>query len=295
MKKTSLTLSVILSLFVFSCKEHGPSVDFGKGALVGEDTVYKTTNAVIPQPKRVLVEEMTGVHCSNCPDAAQILKSSADNNGGNVLIIGYHPTKTGFTEPINTQGITSMYDFRREKATDVINSVFGGLAGMPLAVIDRQQIGGEYYTYKTEWSKLIEDRLKGPTPINIDIASALDNGANEAVVIVSITYTADVDKKNNLHVAIIENDIVDAQYTTTQILANYNHEHVFRSLITPVTGAAIPEKVEPKVAGKVYERRFTVAIDKEWNINNCKIIAYVTNNEADDKEVVQAAEASLVQ
>ncbi len=285
------TLSVVL---MNSCKEQRlKSIDFGPGVLAGQDTTYKVSNVSQPQAKRVLVEEFTGVSCSNCPDAATILKSIIDNNPERVIAIGYHPTNSNFTKLIDEHGYMSNYDLRQPQAEELGNSIFGGIPGMPIAVIGRQYINNNYFVGRGEWSKIIEDRSALKTPVNISIISNVDNVANEAVVIVRLEYTGDVTKKQNLHVSIVENGIVDAQKGVSEIFSDYKHEHVFRNMVTSLAGAAIPTKVDPKVAGKIYERRFIVAIDEKWNVDNCKVVAFVTNDEAGDKEVVQAAEVDM--
>lgn len=294
MKRLSLFACGAVLLGLTACEEYGSkNIDFGPGVLAGEDTTYKVNNVSQAQEKRVLVEEFTGVSCSNCPDAATVLKSIVDANGDKVVVIGYHPTNNGFTKLIDEHGYKSEYDFRQAKAEELGNSIFGGIPGMPIAVIGRQYVNNNYFVGRGEWSKLIEDRLKLTTPVNISITSSVDEGANEALAIVRIEYTENVSQKHNLHVAVIENDIIDAQKSVSEIFSDYKHEHVFRDMLTPLAGAVIPAKVEPKEPGKVYERKFTISINEKWKVENCKVIAFITNDEAGDNEVVQVAEVNI--
>lgn len=289
-----ILLSTLCVVLIYSCKEQSlKSIDLGTGVLAGEDTTYKVSNVSQAQDKHVLVEEFTGVSCSNCPDAAIILKSIINNNPERVVAIGYHPTNNNFTQLVDEHGYRSIYDLRQTQAEELGNSVFGGIPGMPIAVIGRQYINNNYFVGRGEWSKIIEDRLTLKTPVNISINSSVDKGANEAVVIVRLEYTANIVKKHNLHVAIVENGIIDVQKGVSEIFDDYEHEHVFRGMVTPLAGAAIPTKVEPKEPGKVYERRFVIAIDEKWNIDNCKVVAFVTNDEVGDKEVVQVEEVDM--
>lgn len=291
MKKTIVLLSALAVVLFSSCKEQVlKSIDFGRA---GDDTTYRVANVSQPQQKHVLVEEFTGVSCSNCPDAATMLKSIVSNNSGKVVVIGYHPTNIGLTKPIDKDGHKSQFDFRQPRAEELGSTIFGGIPGMPIAVIERQQINNNYFVGRTEWSKLIEDRLLLSTPVNIDVVSNVDENAGEAVVLVKLEYTDNVPMKQNFHVVIIENGIIDAQEGRSVIYDDYEHEHVFRRMLTPLAGAIIPTKVDPKEPGKVYEKTFTVELDSKWNIDNCKVVVYVTNDEVGNKEVVQVAETTL--
>lgn len=290
MKKALLFIAGIALLQ--SCKEIGPDIDFG--TTVSEDTAY-TADVEAVQTKKVLAEEFTGVSCPPCPNGHETMKAIGQNLNGNLVVVAYHIFNYPQADPVSKEGKqVSKYDFRTEDATDVSNSIYQGLTGMPKAGMDRVAVvGTDLQLDRGQWSNAAENRSKVPTPVNIHIESSFDAGTREATVKVTLAYTSDVEKKQNLTVAITEDGIIDAQKKEDSIIHEYEHEHVLRDIITPIVGTQIPEKVNPKVAGKVYERIFKVAIKEEWNADNCHVVAFVTNNEADDHEVLQAEDATL--
>jgi hypothetical protein len=292
--KRTLLLSVSLIIILFqSCKEIGPEIDMDVPG-VSEDTTY-TATPEIPQAKKVLAEEFTGVSCPPCPNGHALMASIKTELSGKLVIIGYHVFNYPQANPVEKDGVLlSHSDFRTEDATSIGNTIFGGIGGMPLASIDRTKVGNDLLLNTPNWSNAATSKKDIPTPVNIHITSAYDSTTKEAIIKVTLAYTADVDMKQNLTIGITEDSIVDAQKTLTTIIKDYVHEHVLRDIITPINGVQIPDKVNPKVAGKVYERIYKTTIKDEWHAKHCNVVAFVTNDNPDNHSVVHAAEVKLI-
>ena len=88
-------------LFIFGCTEVPPFIDFSEPILLAKDTTYITTD--IPQNvlKNVLIEDISGVKCNNCPKAADIAHDiQGKNDLGRVVVMTLHSNKYGaFTAP----------------------------------------------------------------------------------------------------------------------------------------------------------------------------------------------------
>lgn len=111
-----------------------------------------------------------------------------------------------------------------------------------------------------------------------------------------IAYTSTVTKPQNLTVALVENNVVDAQEdngTPGGFNQNYIHQHVLRDILTAPTGTAILSDKPTKQPGLVYERSFVYNVNADWNPDNCEVIAFVSNDNGADKEVVQGARVGL--
>lgn len=294
MKKLSLLACGALFLGLTACEEVGPKIDFSQGVQAGEDTTYIELDPEVAQQKKVLAEEFTGVSCPPCPNANALMRSIKSNNDDNVVIIAYHILNYPQGAPVEKDGVElSKYDFRTQEGTDVGNSIFGGIAAMPIASFDRVAVNNEKLISTGTWSGAVASRLQETTPVNIHVASSFDDNSREATVIVRLAYTKEVTLKQNLNVAVIEDSIVDAQKDGLNIVKEYTHVHILRDIITPINGAPIPAKVDPKVIGRVYERRFTIPISEEWKEKKCHVVVYVTNDDATDKSVVHVEEAHI--
>jgi hypothetical protein len=296
MKKILLVAgSAIILSGINACKEVGPSIDltpvvvdtsFHERAF---DTTY--TEAVpSADPKKVLVEEYTGVQCTNCPDGAEILKTYEESHPTSIVIAGLHAGS--LTDPVEGE---SKYDFRNGDVLNMINSYFGENPPKPAAAIDRVKQGGEYFiTARVAWASYIDQRVALTPPVNIDLSSKYDSAHNKVVIKVKIIYTASVNVKQHLSVWLLEDNLVDVQLYPDHHDPNYVHNHVFRDFITPTIGASILDTVDTKSPGRVYERTFIYTPKKaEWNLNNCRIVAFVHNSESGDKAVAQVAEVKV--
>lgn len=295
MKKLSLILLAAGLVAMQSCKEIGPNIDFGEGVQAGEDTAY-TADIESPQAKNVLAEEFTGVSCPPCPNGHLKMDAIRDELGGKLVVVGYHIFNYPQANPVEKDGqLLSKYDFRTDDATEVGNTIFGGIGGMPLAGFDRQEVSGSKTLNTPNWSAAAASAATKSTPVNIHITSSFNDSSREATVIVTLAYTADVDMKQNLTLLVVEDSIVDAQKTLTSIEKEYVHEHVLRDIITPTYGAPIPDKVDPKVPGRVYQRVFKFPVSADWHEEHCHVVAFVNNDDVNDRTVMHAEEAKLME
>lgn len=298
MKKWPLLLMAVGFVCMQSCKEIGPTIAGpGDGAAAGEDTAYMA-DVEAPQAKKVFAEEFTGVSCPPCPNGHQEMASIKSQLNGNLVIVGYHIFNYPQADPVKKDGqLLSKYDFRTEAATEVGNVIFGGVGQLPVAAFDRLDNSGEKLINRP-WSNTGISAANNPSSVNIHITNSYNDSSKEATIIVKLAYTSDVDIKQNLTLLVVEDSIIDAQKTLNpppnEIIKEYVHEHVVRDFITPTYGTPIPEKANPKVAGKVYERTFKYTLDEAWHPEHCYIVAVVNNDAAGNRTVMQAEEVKLI-
>lgn len=291
--KKHIIIAVIAAVTLFSaCKEVGPAVNLTPTEK--KDTTYVTATIPAAEARRVLVEEATGVKCVNCPEGARLLAQLSNDNPGRVLVVGLHAG--ALTSPIFNE---SKYDFRTTFAADLFNFM-GGEPNKPAAAIDRQLVGASYFLDKSVWPSKIPERLAVATPLNLSMTSDFDSVGNIATISIKGIYTSAVTASQSLTIALIENDIIDAQEDKDTpgdgVIPDYKHEHVLRDMVTPIYGTALLDEFPTKEAGRVFERviKYTLpAGASAWNINNLKLVAFVHNAGTAGKDVVQAAEISL--
>ena len=66
-----------------------------------------------------------------------------------------------------------------------------------------------------------------------------------------------------------------------------------RKLFTPASGTEILSTIATKEPGRVYEGSFKYTIDPAWKPENCRIVVWIHNNDANTKEVLQAEEVDV--
>ena len=75
-------------------------------------------------------------------------------------------------------------------------------------------------------------------------------------------------------------------------MADYEHNHVLRKMLTYYSGDNLPEE---NVAGRGYIFNYSYTLPDNWNADNMSVVAFVHNFEADNKEVLQAGEKKIIE
>ncbi len=288
-------LFLVLGLSIFAaCKEKGPLIDFTPK---GNETSFMAAPET-PQQRIVLIEEFTGVTCPTCPPGHAALKRLEDAYKGKLAIIGIQLIGNAQTRPYDHDGIKTQNDNRSQKGTDLANGIYGSISGIPVAGFDRVIQNGILLPTRNAWDAYMLNRVDVPTRANVRITSSYNESTRMAEIKVRVAYTADVPGNQALTVALVENDVVDAQELplgdTAKVAANYVHKHVLRDILTSPTGTGILGDKTIKLAGQVYERTFVYELPANvLKPDNCHIVAFVSNNSGSDSEVLQAAEAHL--
>lgn len=287
MRKFLSVVSAAALLALTSCEEKGPVIDFGGGA-IAVDTTYVGT-VPTAQQRIVVVEEFTGGMCANCPKARDLLTGIADNNPGRVLPVEIHIFNFTQSNPASDHG--AVYDFRTDDGTKISEIFYNTINQMPSAGINRTGTDAERLLLSGKWANKINEQLAITPSMNVDVESAYADG--KATIKVKVAYVKPVTKQQFMTVAILEDEIVDVQEYPDSFDHHYIFMHTLRDLVTPVTGQPFLADVATKEAGRVYQRTFTFDVPAAWKPENCKVIAFVHNNDADSKEILQAAETKL--
>jgi hypothetical protein len=284
-----------------SCKEKGVTIDMSEKKDI-IDTTYVAV-AEKAELRKVLIEEFTGASCTNCPEGHDKVKAIQTANPDRVVAVAYHTFFLDITGSIfrpvkELGGITSKYDFRDSAATDIGKAIYGSLNDIPKAGIDRTFSGSgtmpaDRQLGRAIWPTQTNTRLAIAPPANLHLTSTYDAAKNEVSLNIKVAYTKSVATKNVLTIGVAESKIIDAQKFPEETQADYEHNHVLRKFLTPFNGNAVIDSIGVKEPGRVYEYNLKFTPSEKWKLENCTVFAFLSNNEADNKEVLQAAEVSL--
>ncbi|MBL7712447.1 MAG: Omp28-related outer membrane protein [Chitinophagaceae bacterium] len=293
MKKTGLLGIAIGMFFLQSCEEKGVLIDFGKREFV--DTTY-TATVETPQPRNVFIEEFTGASCVNCPEGHQTVAALIKDNPDRVVATAYHTFNAGSVfKPVHKAEGSSKYDFRDSGATQIGSAIYISVSAIPNAGIDRTPLSGTNTLLigRAQWASQTASRLTTKADANLYLSSTYDGDKNLVKINVKVAYTKDISTKNVLTLGVTESKIIDAQEFLSYIDMNYEHNHVFRRCLTLPVGNAVLDAMPTKEAGRVYEYNYSFTPSGAWNLENCYIIAALSNNDGSNKSVLQAAEVKL--
>lgn len=299
MKKTLLFATTAFMLFAASCKETlTPIIINTSGA---SDTFYIDSIVSTPQTKRVLIEELTGVSCVNCPKATETLKEFEKTYKDQLSIIAFHAG--GLTDKLQES------DPKQTLVTEdapYLFAIWGPEYAKPFAVFDRLKLGSKddypfWVLYRdSDWkAALLKARETTQTPVNLEVTSTYNEQTEEYKITTTVKYTESTSTQFALNIYLTEDSIVDAQKfslpTGDSIATHYVFNHVYRKSLTNIDKA---EEILPDMAKKeaklvyVSKRVFKIDPTKNWNSKNMHIVAFITEN-TEDKRVVQVIETKL--
>ena len=288
--KKKYTLGSFYILFAFvalifsACSENSPEI-----ACLSCDT--NNSEPIEADERRILVEEFTGVRCSNCPKATATLKDQVDRHGKDrIILVAIH---TGFFARPLTE---SRYDFNVEEA-DALRAFLGNPSAYPSATFNRS-LFDDYNSVQVdapdEWPGLIGQELGKKTIINLSLTNTYDPSTKQLKAKVRLTPLQDINDVLSISIMVTESNIVDVQKFPPPIEKqdDYVHNHVLRDMMTPPTGSVI---TEPLKREQTIELEFTQVVKDEWNVGELDVVAVVHYNQPDNQSVVQAVDATVAQ
>ena len=250
------------------------------------------------EPKNAILEELTGIHCTYCPDGHKIAKGIADANPGRVVLVNIHAgsyaaPSTGEIDLRTTDGNT-------------INSWMAP-SGYPAGSVQRKAVNGVMPVSRGSWSGMVNTVLQQTSPVNIAMDATIDATTNELTVTVEMYYTDIQTAGTNhyLNVGILQDNIEGTQtgaqsYNPSAILpnGNYLHQHAFRGYIN--TGGTSGDMFDATQSG-VITRTYIYTLPSKIgnvrvNLQDLKIFAFVGpgKNSATTSEILTAGEVTPV-
>lgn len=284
-------------LLMVSCEEEPPYINMTPDKTVG-DTTYIQLPAPAAEARHVLIEEVTGVRCPNCPKAQAEAKTISENNAGRVHVLTIHPLNklNALTKPFD-QAIgdahTSKYDFRTEAGAQIFEMV-GISSALPIGNVNRKLYNGETsrnIDYQ-KWSAYVSTELNTPTPVNITLKAR--NTGDSVEIEATVIYTEVVADSNFLSVAILESEMEDVQESkdvngNVIYVEKYIHNHVLRAMCSAYFGDLLNASYEP---GRVFYKKYRIKRDPMWNAANLDVVAFVHLNTT-KKNVLHAKEVKV--
>lgn len=270
--KNFLLFFVASLLFSMSCKEK---------PIVFEEP---TSGA-----RRVLVEELTGVRCTQCPNGARQLEDLQGVYGKDKLIVVSIHAAGNFSVPYTE----SKYDFRSPTNTALAQFI-GASLGYPTSSINRVVPTGNNspFILQTKWAGIIAAEFAKDYGLDMAIGNTYDEASRRLSTNVTIAPSRDIAGDYFITALILEDKIKDYQLDNGTKLSDYVHRHVLRGAISAPTGDALGSKL---VKDALITKSFSFNIPNEWNADNCSVVAFVHRGGTPDKEVLQAIEKYVKQ
>ena len=249
----------------------------------------------IESPRIVLLEELTGVSCPNCPIGTEKIIELKAAFGDNLVVVAVHG------EFLARPTDENRYDFRFEEAAD-LEDFLKPWQGKPAASINRIQHTDDEFSVSNPqlWRGFVQQELEKEHRINIDLELTYDVDeriVDITAVILPVSYFS-LDEDLKLTVMMIENEIEDAQEDNTTIIEDYEHNHVLRDFVTQWNGDPINKELFDNVEESIkYRYEIPVANEGEqlWRPEHMEIVAFIHSNANGGKRVFQATRAEIIE
>lgn len=242
-------------------------------------------NGVADKTQRAILEKYTGVRCVNCPTADSAIAVAVDQYGHRLIALSIHDSSS-FTLPYNDNPRLSTPDGQ------AWSQFFGvrAAAVYPNAIVNRANNGGAWdlFTPTSGINARVDNIVNQPAKIAV-AASATKQSDNVSIT-VDIELLQNIADDLTLTLLIMEDGI-----NATQLMPDgtrnteYIHNHVLRDVITDIWGADI------EMNGTNGEKRMATFLyseyDQQWNLDNCHIVAMISNKET--REILNVAECGI--
>lgn len=226
--------------------------------------------------KRVLIEDLTGQRCINCPNGTAIIEQIMKDYGeDNIIAVGLYGGAMGYL-PNGGPAMPLTSDESQWYYTD------WGVADkpQPMARIDRGDFNADYNT----WPTAVRERIQLKAPVALEASCNYDEASRNAEIKVSADGLENVTGK--LQVWLTEDSIVSTQMLPGNVVDNnYVHNHVFRASVNAKDGEDISV-----AEGENATLTFTYTIKENWKPENMSVVTFIFDNSG----VLQAFKTPLI-
>ena len=247
----------------------------------------------VPETDRVvLLEELTGASCPNCPKGSQAVHDILERFGDKVAAIGIHGEF--LSEPVKNR---SKHDFRFSKAKDLENW-FRPFLGKPCATVNRIELNNPDQKYASvitgQWQSMVENELAKPNQMTILLKKDYDVSNRQLSIDMTAIPVTDLNGTYNITVFLTESHIIDAQINGNVIIDDFEHNHVLREIITKFDGDFFGNDLK---SGTQIKKNYTYTLpdnnDGLWNPDNMEFVIAIHKSGGNDRTVIQAAKSKL--
>ena len=217
--------------------------------------------------RAVLIEDLTGQRCINCPTGTDIINGIIQTYGeDNVIAVGIHSGPLGFTG--NSKRVGLMTDTGDEYYTYWAN---GTNLGQPSAIFNRKKGPSDNLN---NWAAEVGLIISEKANLSIDITNAYDAKTRKLTTKVG-AFGVNGTVSGKLQVWIVE-DGIKAMQLMPDGSANqeYIHNHVFRAAVNGTWGEEVTVK-EGETTTKQYSYEH---LPETWNAENISVVAFVYND-----------------
>ena len=239
--------------------------------------------------RRVLLEDITGHLCNNCPAAAQIAAQLQGVYGSEELVVVAIHAGDYFSGPANPPNGDGSYSTNFQTVAGNEYADTWSISFLPTGMVSRRLFNNSITLSESAWGSAVAEIIGEPADLEIWFES-LDYQGGSIETTVKVAVLNDLAGDHNLTVYLTEDHIIDWQYDNQASPPNvpdYEHRHVLRDNLNGTWG----EVAVSGAASAGDTLTFTYTRPIAANVlepDNCSLVAYVYNTTT--YEVMQVRE-----
>jgi thiol-disulfide isomerase/thioredoxin len=217
----------------------------------------------------VVIEDFTAHECGNCPPAALLAEALAEANPQRVHVIGVHagPLAAAQDAPFDTDWTCEEAELWWTQLAFQIN---------PIGRVNRRG-GSGAILMPTVWEAEMNLALNEPAYLHLQGLAIADG--NDVHVHVHGSFSGGFDSELRLAVLVLESHLIGTQLNYTadpEVVEDYEFNHMLRGSVSG--GDGLPWGISGStVAGDVLQADYSLAWEDEWTIENCHLLAVVSD------------------
>lgn len=237
--------------------------------------------------RKVLLEDITGHRCNNCPRAARIAQSlKEDLFGDNLILVGVHAG--GFASPYAPIG-DGFYDSDHRTTAGTAYQQAYSVNFFPAGLVSRRVFQNSIVVSEGSWGSAVAEIAGLPSPFDLRILNSTVQGSQISAE-VRVRFVDDVQGDHRIVVYLVEDHVVDWQLdseATPPDVENYDHRHMLRANLNGTWGDALI--TGSAMAGdSVTLTTPNFSLNPAWNTSNLYLVAWIYD--AATEEIMQAEE-----
>ncbi len=237
--------------------------------------------------KKVLIEDITGFRCGNCPKAARLALGIAELYPDNVILIAVHAGDLARPTPTRT------YNFLTHAGQDIANRF--NLPATPYGLINRKQVEGQFLLAPIAWATATKAQLELDAVYKLELAAEFESSSKTINLEANVKALAMGANNHFISAYIIEDSVVQYQQddeATPIHVENYVHMHVLRGAMNGSWGTELSD--EPLLLNQSIKKNisFIIPEGKDWVPKNLSVVVMIRDNVTE--EILQVEKVKLI-
>ena len=238
--------------------------------------------------KKVLIEDITGFRCGNCPKAARLANGIAELYPDNVIVIAVH------AGALAVPSLTRTYNFLTPAGQDIAKKF--NLPATPYGLINRKAVEGQFLLAPESWATATKAQLELDAVYKLELNAEYESSSKTINLEANVKALAMGANNHFISAYIIEDSVIQYQQDDEETpihVENYVHMHVLRGAMNGSWGTELSD--EPLMLNQSIKKNisFIIPEGKDWVPKNLSLVVMIRNN--DTEEILQVEKVKLIE